>query len=157
VAGSPEYAAPEVLSWLEVEADETGTVEGEWYDAGCDVWSVGVTAHVLLSAELPFELPEDGDEAAIVAAARNMRLDFKKRDWQPAEMAPAKEFVRACMVADRSARPTASTLMSHHWLAPAGAAKASGANAAYVEMLDESIEKEKGGGGGAPAVAPQAL
>ena len=58
VAGSPEYAAPEVLSWLEVEADESGTVEGEWYDAGCDVWSVGVTAHVLLSAELPFDLPE---------------------------------------------------------------------------------------------------
>ena len=71
VAGSPEYAAPEVLSWLEVEADETGEVQGEWYDSGCDVWSVGVTAHVLLSAELPFELPE-GECAAAYNARMHM-------------------------------------------------------------------------------------
>ena len=42
LAGSPEYAAPEVLSWL--------AEQGDPYDARCDVWSVGITAHVLVSA-----------------------------------------------------------------------------------------------------------
>lgn len=116
VAGSPEYAAPEVLSWLEVEADETGTVEGERYDAGCDVWSVGVTTHVLLSAELPFELPEEADEASLVAAARNIQLTFAKRVWAEEGMDAAKDFVRQCMTAERLKRPTASALLSHPWL-----------------------------------------
>lgn len=48
VAGSPEYAAPEVLAWVEVEADETGKLVGVPYDAKCDVWSLGVTAHCLI-------------------------------------------------------------------------------------------------------------
>lgn len=118
VAGSPEYAAPEVLSWLEVEADDTGAVEGERYDAGCDVWSVGVTAHVLLSAELPFELPEEADEASLVAAARNIQLTFAKKVWAEDGMEPAKDFVRQCMVADRQQRPTASALLGHAWMLP---------------------------------------
>lgn len=46
VAGSPEYAAPEVLSWVAVDADETGTAVGEPYDASCDVW--GATSHSAL-------------------------------------------------------------------------------------------------------------
>ena len=62
------------VAWLEVEADETGRMIGEPYDARCDVWSVGVTAHVLLSAALPFDVPEDADEASLVAAAMNIRL-----------------------------------------------------------------------------------
>lgn len=145
VAGSPEYAAPEVLSWLEVEADESGTLEGEWYDAGCDVWSVGVTAHVLLSAELPFELPEDGDEAAIVAAARDMTLDFRKKDWAHEAMGPAKDFVRACMVPTKAERPSATALLEHAWLAGlTSSGKPTGVNAAYVEMLEETVAIEKG-------------
>ena len=145
VAGSPEYAAPEVLSWLEVEADETGTIEGKWYDAGCDLRSVGVTVHVLLSAELPFEMPEEGDEADIVAAARNMTLDFRKRDWQAEAMAPAKAFVRACMVPTRADRPSASDLLEHAWLSNGTNAPAPAkVNAAFVEMLDETAAIERG-------------
>ena len=201
VAGSPEYAAPEVLSWLEVEADETGEVQGEWYDSGCDVWSVGVTAHVLLSAELPFELPEgecaahithactctrkhnlsrlpplpfslsthttDGDEADIVAAARNMSLDFRNKCWRPEVLQPAKAFVRACMVADRYQRPNASTLLGHDWLSGlpplnggggGGGGKANGGgngvNARYLEMLEETIAIESAGGGGGGKAVP---
>jgi len=52
LSGSPEYAAPEVLSWLagEVPGREH---EATAYSSKCDVWSAGVTAHVLLCAELP--------------------------------------------------------------------------------------------------------
>ena len=54
VAGSPEYAAPEVLAWIAVESDETGRAVGVPYDAACDVWSLGVTTHVMIrSAAVP--------------------------------------------------------------------------------------------------------
>jgi len=142
VAGSPEYAAPEVLSWLEVEADETGEIEGEWYDDGCDVWSVGVTAHVLLSAELPFELPEEGDESAIVAAARNMTLDFSNKVWAAEELLPAKDFVFQCMTTDRTKRANASALLGHGWFVASGAVPTQGVNGAFKEMLEETIAIE---------------
>jgi len=140
VAGSPEYAAPEVLSWLEVEADETGTAFGEPYDAGCDVWSVGVTAHVLLCAELPFDLPEECSEEALVAAARNVDLSFRRKEWEGEAMAPARDFVQACMTVARAERPSAQQLLEHAWF---GGAKPKGANAAYVEMVDEAIAAEQ--------------
>jgi serine/threonine protein kinase len=140
VAGSPEYAAPEVLSWLEVEADETGTVEGEHYGAGCDIWSVGVTAHVLLCAELPFDLPEEADEASMVAAARNIDLTFERKEWAVEGMDEARSFVRACMTTDQAARPTARALLEHAWVA---AQPCSGPNAKFVEMLDESAAIER--------------
>ena len=74
LSGSPEYAAPEVLSWLagEVPGRED---EATAYSSKCDVWSTGVTAHVLLCAELPFE-PDEGegeeemDEMQFVELAR---------------------------------------------------------------------------------------
>jgi len=147
VAGSPEYAAPEVLSWLEVEADESGTAVGEPYDAGCDVWSVGVTAHVLLCAELPFDLPEEATEEALVAAARNVDLSFRRKEWQGDAMQPACDFVRACMSVARQQRPSARQLLDHPWFG--GAEKAKGVNAGYVEMVEEAVAAE------APAAAAQ--
>ena len=79
-----------------------------------------------------------------------MRLDFRKSLWQSEAMAPAKAFVRACMVPDRASRPTAMELLTHAWLsggaAPAAApeAKGGGVNAAFVEMLDETVAIESG-------------
>ena len=140
VAGSPEYAAPEVLSWIEAEADATGEVEGEPYDAGCDVWSVGVTAHVLLCIELPFDLPKEATEEALVAAARNVDLSFRRLKGEArvrrgkmmarlegeATMAPAREFVRACMTVARKERPTAQQLLGHSWILGPTAAVSNG-------------------------------
>lgn len=108
LAGSPEYAAPEVLAWL--------TDEGAPYDSGCDVWSVGVTAHVLVSAELPFEFPEDADEDGIAACARSAELRFEQPVWEGAAMLPVREFVCACMTPDPSRRRPASELLHHRWL-----------------------------------------
>ena len=141
VAGSPEYAAPEVLSWIETEADATGEVEGEPYDAGCDVWSVGVTTHVLLCAELPFDLPEEATEEALVAAARNVDLSFRRPQWKGEAMQPAREFVRACMTVARQERPSALQLLEHPWFA-GNVPKTDGVNAQYIEMIDEAIEAE---------------
>ena len=155
VAGSPEYVAPEVLTWLEAEADETGSVLGEPYDALCDVWSVGVTAHVLLCGELPFELPdmEECDESALVEAARSMVLDFSKPVWKAPGMEAAAGFVKACLVSKKSQRPSARALLDCEWLgASAGAEGAASPAAAteaqngalqerpdYISMLDEAV------------------
>ena len=112
-----------------------------------------------------FSLDTDGDEADIVAAARNMSLDFRNKCWRPEVLQPAKAFVRACMVADRYQRPNASTLLGHDWLSGlpplnggGGGGKANGGgngvNARYLEMLEETIaiESAAGGGGGGKAV-----
>eukprot|EP00966_Prymnesium_polylepis_P068931 1601413-Prymnesium_polylepis.1 len=47
VAGSPEYAAPEVLDFLGERRSSAG------YGSSSDVWSVGVTVYVLLVAGMP--------------------------------------------------------------------------------------------------------
>jgi serine/threonine protein kinase len=156
VAGSPEYAAPEVLSWIAVEAGDAGEEEGEPYDAGCDVWSVGVTAHVLLCADLPFDLPEEVTEESLVAAALNVDLSFRRLKGEAmvrqgddgarkmegeAAMAPAREFVRACMTVDRKERPSALQLLEHPWFA-GNVPKTDGVNAQYIEMIEEAIEAE---------------
>jgi serine/threonine protein kinase len=129
VAGSPEYAAPEVLSWIAVEAGDAGEEEGEPYDAGCDVWSVGVTAYVLLCAELPSDLPEEATKEALIEAALSVDLSFPRLEGDAmvrrgevmgklegeAAMVPAREFVRACMTVDRHDRPSALQLLEHPW------------------------------------------
>ena len=65
LAGSPEYAAPEVLSWLDGD--------GLPYYKSCDMWSVGVTAYVLLTGELPFTFPE---ESSLEEHVRTTTVEF---------------------------------------------------------------------------------
>jgi serine/threonine protein kinase len=146
LAGSPEYAAPEVLSWLDVGSDGTSAV-GERYGARCDVYSAGVTAHVLLCGELPFQIPSRRDEASLAMAARQPRLTFRHRIWRRPGMDDAKAFVCACMVADQLARPSAQALLSHSWLHPvdapivreARAAEATSTAAAVWRALNRSL------------------
>ena len=116
LSGSPEYAAPEVLSWLEAEGNDGA---GEPYSSRCDVWSTGVTAHVLMCAELPFDIGEEEEEAlgemAFVEAARVANVRFEQDEWRGEALAPAREFVRACMQPDPAKRPTAAEALSHRW------------------------------------------
>eukprot|EP00966_Prymnesium_polylepis_P323800 7379936-Prymnesium_polylepis.1 len=108
LAGSPEYAAPEVLKWLLDDAAPA-------YSSACDVWSVGVTAFVLLCAEPPYELPDD--EGLIESAVETMKLEFRQPLWAEPAMADAREFVSACLRIKPSARPTAAQALQHRWLA----------------------------------------
>lgn len=113
LAGSPEYAAPEVLSWIE---DTEG--DGVPYSGAADIWSAGVTAHVMLCGELPFELPdgENVSEQDLVDAARNIRLEFKQAKWKEEGMAAASQLIRACMNTEMSARPAACDAAKLAWL-----------------------------------------
>lgn len=112
LAGSPEYAAPEVLSWIDP------SVRGEAYGGAADLWSAGVTVHVLLRAELPFELPEGDDvsEADLVEAARSVALDFGTPAWDAPGMRAASALVLACMAPNAAGRPTAGAARRFTWL-----------------------------------------
>ena len=116
LAGSPEYAAPEVLSWLDGD--------GEPYDRSCDMWSVGVTAYVLLCGELPYDFP---DESNLAEHVRTAPIKFTQPCWtQPAleggegaaEMLLAQDFVKACMRVDPGSRLSAKQALQHGWFAP---------------------------------------
>ena len=85
----------------------------------------------------------DGDEAAIVAAARNMTLNFSNKQWSGDGMELAQDFVRSCMMTDRHARPHAEKLLHHPWLAAAAPSRANGVNAAFIQMLDETTAIER--------------
>lgn len=120
LAGSPEYAAPEVLSWIE---DTEG--DGVPYGGAADIWSAGVTAHVMLCGELPFELPggENVSEQDLVDAARKIRLEFGQAKWKEDGMAAASQLIRACMHPEMSSRPAASDALKLAWLCEAHPAK----------------------------------
>ena len=117
LAGSPEYAAPEVLTWLDGD--------GETYDRSCDMWSVGVTAYVLLCGELPYDFP---DESNLAGHVKTAPIKFTQPCWtvpvldgdegEAKAMILAQEFVKACMRVDPAARLTAKQALQHPWFAP---------------------------------------
>ena len=138
LAGSPEYAAPEVLSWLEGD--------GTPYYKSCDMWSVGVTAYVLLCGELPFEFDEETD---LEAHVRGTPIKFTQPVWRlgereegHSEMLVAQDFVRACMRVDEKARLTARLGLSHKWFEPRrddGQSVAIGSSKAAMAALQRRV------------------
>ena len=53
LCGTPDYVAPEVLTWY--DDDESGTPYGK----GSDLWSLGVLLYVILSGCSPFSADEE--------------------------------------------------------------------------------------------------
>ena len=114
VAGSPEYAPPEVLDWL---GDESAREEGSaGYGSACDMWSVGVTLYVLLMAAMPMQLPDGCPEEELAAAVRQAKLAFNQPEWRAEGMPAAREFITACMQVDPSLRPSARDSLQSAWL-----------------------------------------
>jgi len=95
--GSPQYVAPEVLN--------------ERYTEKCDIWSVGVVAYALLSAEAPF-LGASNTETYY--KIQNSDVSFHQVAWEKVSN-EAKDFIRSCLEKDPSARPSADQLLAHEW------------------------------------------
>ena len=112
LAGTPGYAAPEVLRWLEDEDDAPP------YSCACDVWSCGVTAHVLLAAQMPL------DAECSVDQLMTDRPRFAHPVWHADNGAAARDFVSACMCPRPDERPTAAALLQHPWIADLASAAA---------------------------------
>eukprot|EP01112_Ceratiomyxa_fruticulosa_P007351 TRINITY_DN1901_c0_g2_i1.p1 TRINITY_DN1901_c0_g2~~TRINITY_DN1901_c0_g2_i1.p1 ORF type:complete len:452 (+),score=101.84 TRINITY_DN1901_c0_g2_i1:225-1580(+) len=100
--GTPSYVAPEVLT-------------GGAYDSECDIWSVGVITYVLLCGFTPFY----GDtQRELFDKILRADFSFPSPEWDEISE-PAKQFVKALLVANPNQRLNADKALEHAWLAQA--------------------------------------
>ena len=151
LAGSPEYAAPEVLSWLDGD--------GLPYYKSCDMWSVGVTAYVLLTGELPFTFPE---ESSLEEHVRTTTVEFGQSVWDiPVgadgfkEMFAARAFIKSCMCVEEKRRPTAKQALGHKWFNPRADDKEEGVSMRASKSSLAALQRRLGGGAVAVTDAPR--
>ncbi|XP_075767402.1 serine/threonine-protein kinase 17A-like [Pelodiscus sinensis] len=102
ILGTPEYVAPEVLSY---EPISTAT----------DMWSVGVLTYVMLTGESPF-LGDTKQETFLNVSQVNVQ--FLPDVFQGISEL-AIDFIRSLLVKDPRKRATAEQCLQHPWLAPA--------------------------------------
>lgn len=98
--GTPDYAAPEVLS-----------MEGS-YTMAVDMWSAGVITYVLLCGYPPFYAKEQRELFQQILKAD---YDFPEEDWE-AISDNAKDFINSLLKVDAGERMTAEQALQHPWL-----------------------------------------
>jgi len=106
LCGTPDYVAPEVLTWY--EDDENGTPYGK----GSDLWSLGVLLYVILSGCSPFSADE---EEAILQLVNEGKYEFHESEWSEVS-APAKDLISKLLVVDPEQRLTMEGMLEHGWL-----------------------------------------
>ncbi|KAK4698858.1 hypothetical protein P7C70_g7411, partial [Phenoliferia sp. Uapishka_3] len=99
LAGSPGYAAPEVLL-------------KKGHGAAVDLWSIGVITYTLLCGYTPFRATETKELADECSAAR---LEFHDRYWKNVSE-EARDFIKHLIRPNPSERPTATQALGHKWL-----------------------------------------
>lgn len=107
LCGTPDYVAPEILSWYDVTAETPGVAYGK----PSDVWSLGVLLYVLLSGCAPFAADEEDELLRKVAAAQ---YAFPEREWR-AVSADAKDLIARALVGDPAKRITLAEVKEHAW------------------------------------------
>lgn len=97
IVGTPCYLAPEVLE---------GT-----YTNSCDIWSLGVVLHLMLSGNMPFE----GNTAEdIYRNIKQGKLSFADPVWEKVTP-PGKDLLFKLLEPDEKKRVTASEALKHEW------------------------------------------
>ncbi|XP_077383127.1 serine/threonine kinase 17a like [Festucalex cinctus] len=101
ILGTPEYVAPEILSY---EPISTAT----------DMWSIGVLTYVMLTGESPF-LGDDKQETFLNISQVSVEYSHDTfNDISP----PAVDFIKSLLVKNPRKRATAEECLSHPWLIP---------------------------------------
>ncbi|XP_064419275.1 serine/threonine-protein kinase 17B [Latimeria chalumnae] len=99
IMGTPEYVAPEILSY---EPITTVT----------DMWSIGVIAYMMLTGESPF-LGEDKQETYLNVSQVN--VDYSEETFSGISES-AIDFIKTLLVKNPEDRATAESCLSHPWL-----------------------------------------
>jgi serine/threonine protein kinase len=101
MAGSPEYAAPEVYEH---------TIN-RGYGEQCDLWSAGVVVYVLLAGCPPFE----GSVFEMAELICKGDWDFPEKYWEDVSQGP-KDLIKALMTVDPEKRYTADQALACKWI-----------------------------------------
>ncbi|XP_078536545.1 serine/threonine-protein kinase 17B [Lissotriton helveticus] len=99
IMGTPEYVAPEILSY---EPITTAT----------DLWSIGVISYMLLTGESPF-LGADKQETYLNVSQVN--VDYPEETFASVSEL-AVDFMKTLLVRNPEDRATAEACLSHSWL-----------------------------------------
>ncbi|CAM9014619.1 unnamed protein product [Wickerhamomyces anomalus] len=119
VVGTPEYCAPEVgFDSTKNPEFDTGILKKlslvkRGYDSKCDIWSLGIIAHIILSGISPFY--EDGNEINIIKAAKRGSLKFHLKQWAKISDS-AKDFVQSLLCVDIEKRFNVMECFEHKWI-----------------------------------------
>jgi len=106
LCGTPDYVAPEVLTWY--DDDDNGTPYGK----GSDLWSLGVLLYVILSGCSPFSADE---EELLLKQVAEAKYEFFENEWKNVS-ADAKDVITRLLVVDPAKRLTMPQLLEHPWV-----------------------------------------
>lgn len=96
LAGSPGYAAPEVLL-------------KKGHGMPVDLWSTGIVTYTLLCGYTPFRA---SDTKELIEECTNARLEFHPQYWKKISD-EAKNFIKALVKPNPDDRPTAEQALKH--------------------------------------------
>lgn len=99
IIGTPDYVAPEVLSF-------------EPITLATDIWSIGVLAYVLLTGYSPFG---DTDKQQTYLNISKCALSFDNDLFEDIS-STAIDFITKALVVDPRKRPTVQELLDHPWI-----------------------------------------
>jgi serine/threonine protein kinase len=106
IVGTFEYAAPEKFAKQPITQK-------------ADIWSIGVSVYAAFSGIRPFAVRNNNPNhrhAMIAKKVQRANIVFDRKFWM--DYPEIEEFLRAILVPDPDARPSASDLLSHPILSP---------------------------------------
>lgn len=109
LCGTPDYVAPEVLTWY--DDDDNGTPYGK----GSDLWSLGVLLYVILSGCSPFSADE---EELLLKQVAEAKYEFFENEWKNVSN-EAKDIISRLLVVDPKKRMSMAELLEHPWISKA--------------------------------------
>ncbi|NP_001089404.1 uncharacterized protein LOC734454 [Xenopus laevis] len=131
IMGTPEYVAPEILSY-------------EPISIATDMWSIGVLAYVMLTGTSPF-LGDDKQQTFLNISQLN--VTYNSEDFEGISDS-AIDFIKALLIRKPEARASAVDCLQHPWLAqgdlpdPYASAMNSVQESNYVAQEEENGEEE---------------
>ncbi|KAK9467408.1 kinase-like domain-containing protein [Lipomyces arxii] len=109
VVGTPEFSAPEV-GFADVHKGRSR----RGYDIKCDIWSLGVVLHILLSGISPFYDTSE-KPSKIARNARECQLNMTGPAWRHISL-NAKDLVSQLIAVDPEERLSVTQCLSHPWI-----------------------------------------